>query len=89
MRGSYWAGIVALLLMPNSSLQIAHAQGGHSEIVCWGENENGCSAHEYTYHAPCGFLGYGGARRSIVTVARTRCEPIRWLQVQNCAAACG
>jgi len=61
MRGSYWAGIVALLLMPNSSLQIAHAQGGHSEIVCWGENENGCSAHEYTYHAPCGFLGYGGA----------------------------
>ena len=61
MRGSYWAGIVALLLMPNSSLQIARAQGGRSEIVCWGENEERCSAREYTFHAPCGFLGHSGA----------------------------
>jgi hypothetical protein len=62
MRGLYLAGIIALLLTPNSSwLQIAKAQADRSEIVCWGDNEDRCKERQYTYFAPCGFLGHSGA----------------------------
>jgi hypothetical protein len=61
MRGLYWTGIIALLLTSNSlGIQIAQAA---SEIVCWGEEETRCKVkgRDYTYFAPCGFLGHSGA----------------------------
>ena len=76
MRGLYWTGIIVTLLLtpPSSWLQTAQAA---SETVCWGQDEDQCKVKgwNYTYFAPCGFLGHSGANPTAMTTYLCGSEP--------------